>query len=71
MRRTMNYYAEYDAGRITIEELRQHQANDMPRCANHPGRPAYCYDDDDMPMCHECIIPWAIRHQKGEVNVKW
>lgn len=58
----MHYNDLYTTGQITIEELRQHQANEMPRCVNHLGRPAYGITADG-PMCEECGCAWIRSHR--------
>ena len=53
----MHYYDRFTHGDITIEELRQFQANDMPRCVNHNGKPAFAIIPDG-PVCEECGADW-------------
>ena len=40
------------------DELRQTQANQLPRCINHPGRPAPGIVPDG-PVCDECGATWV------------
>lgn len=58
----MHYYEQYARGEITIEELRQHQANALPRCINHPGRPAHGVIPDG-PVCEECGAAWVLSRE--------
>lgn len=53
----MHYYDQYTRGEITIEELRQCQANDMPRCVDHAGRPAW-FGTPAGWLCEECAAVW-------------
>ena len=40
------------------DELRQAQANQLPRCVNHPGRAAPGVIPDG-PVCEECGAMWV------------
>jgi hypothetical protein len=42
------------AGLITWASVQQHQADMMPRCANHPDRAAPAIQDG-TPVCADCF----------------
>ena len=42
-------------------ELRAAEAAEMPRCANHPGKPAF--GGFDEPLCEDCAA-WEIRTRR-------
>lgn len=59
--------ALYDQARHEREQhsawatLRHEEADAMPACANHPGRPAY--GGFEEPLCAECA-EWEIRRRR-------
>jgi hypothetical protein len=50
-------WADAQAGAVPWSVVQEHQANMMPRCANHSDRPMSTFQNK-TPLCADCYVAW-------------